>query len=160
MARALTRAALPRRVQSHWSGEDPARWVTTAAAAHVDNPLMLPLTRLSGSLVFPVLNGAHVAERADVLQLALVSVIPPRQALRELLPLRAYGPTVVLLPPAAPHLFFDIAELDMQGVGVVAAEPDGAVRSLVRPEPHPRVGRLAPWWRAERQDQLLHLAGF
>lgn len=160
MARALTRAALPRHVQAHWSGEDPTRWVAAAAAAHIDNPLVLPLTRLSGSLVFPLFNGVHVTERSDVLQMALVSVIPPRQALRQLLPLRAYGPTVVLLPPAAPHLFFDLAELDMQGVGVAAAELDGAVRTLVHPEPHHRVGQLAPWWRAERQDQLLHLAGF
>lgn len=157
--KSLPVARVPRYVEHHWGGVSPAAWIPAAVSSYVANPLVLPLTRLSGGLVFPVLDADQVREGKEYLDLALVSVSPPREAIRQLAPLLAYGPSLVLLPPEFPHRLFELAELDLQGVGVSQARIDGGAQSIIRAERLPNVGNLAPWWRTERQHQLLVLAG-
>lgn len=159
---ALSRVETPRYVRQHWHDVDPTRWVSTAVEGVLAQPVVLPLTRLSGSLVYPVLEKAQLEGTCEgtrpTLEIALVSVSPPGRALKELLQLRAYGHTFVLLPPNYQPRFFDLAELDLRGIGVVAAIDDGSVERVVLSEGVPEGYVLEPWWRATREDQLRRLA--
>lgn len=161
----LTRERTPKFVDKYWQG--PARIATLVEEAA--SPLVaaaavvLPLTRLSGSLVFPVLNGLQIeARRHDPesqLDVVLVSVSPPKRALKDLLQLRAYGHCIVLLSPAYRKQYFDLAELDLRGIGVVQGQTDGSTVQLVASEGIPVGAGMAPWWRRTRERQLLVLAG-
>ena len=80
------------------------------------------------------------------------------RALKELLQLRAYGHTFVLLPPCYRPRFFDVAELDVRGVGVVAALETGSVERIIVSDGVPEGSALEPWWRETRENQLRDLA--
>lgn len=158
----LSKVSPPRYLRQHWRDVDPTPWVSAVAAGVIQEPLVLPLVRLSGSLVYPVLErsqleGSCEAARAD-LKIALVSASPPARAERELRQLRAYGHTFVLLPPHFRPRFFDLAELDFRGVGVVAAVADGKIENVVASAGVPDGFELEPWWRETREDQLRDLA--
>ncbi|GHF22508.1 hypothetical protein [Pseudolysinimonas yzui] len=158
----LSRAETPRYVRQHWRDVDPNSWVSAAVEGVLSQPVVLPLTRLSGSLVFPVLEKSQLEGTCEgtrpTLEIALVSVSPPARALKELLQLRAYGHTFVLLPPSYQPHFFDVAELDVRGIGVVAAIDDGSVERVVVAEGVPEGYVLEAWWRETREDQLRDLA--
>lgn len=158
----LPRVDAPRYLRQHWRGLDPASWVASVAEEVLDEPVVLPLTRLSGSLVYPVLERAQLEGSCEGtrprLEIAIVSVSPPVRALRELLQLRAYGHAFVLLPPSYRARFFDLAELDVSGVGVVAAIEDGAIQRRVASSGVPEGFALEPWWRDAREHQLRDLA--
>lgn len=155
----LPRERIPGYLDTHWRGKDPRPWVNTVAAGVLREPVALPLTRLSGSLVYPVLERAEVDAPGDArLKIALVSVSPPTRALRELLQLRAYGHSFVLLPPTYRQRFFEVAELDFRGIGVSAACADGSVESVVSAAGVPDGLALEPWWRTTREAQLRALA--
>lgn len=155
----LPRERFPTYLDVHWRGVDPVPWVHTIAASALDEPVVLPLTRLSGSLVYPVLEKRQLEGSCDSeLKIALVSVAPPARALRELLQLRAYGHSFVLLPPRYRPRFFDVAELDVRGVGVSVASTDGSVECVVAAAGVPDGLGLEPWWRSTREAQLRDLA--
>jgi len=159
-SRRLPRVRAPRYARDHWRDVEPTPWVSRAVAGILDEPVALPLTRLSGSLVYPVLERAQLddASKGDALEIALVSVSPPARALRDLLQLRAYGHALVLLPPTHRVRFFDLAELDLRGIGVAAARGDGSVEQLIAAGGIPENMVMEPWWRSAREHQLLHLA--
>lgn len=154
----LARAETPRYLRQHWRDQDPSSWVSAVAADVMADPVVLPLTRLSGSLVFPVLERAQLEGPCEgsrpTLEITLVSVSAPTRALRELQQLRAYGHTFVLLPPSYRPRFFDVAELDVRGIGVAAARADGSVERIVVSDGAPAGFALEPWWRETREDQL------
>lgn len=159
----LSRVEAPRYLRQHWRDVDPRPWVPAVVDDVMSEPVVLPLTRLSGSLVFPVLEkgqleGTREQTARPRLEIALVSVSPPARALMELLQLRSYGHTFVLLPPSHRHRFFDLAELDVHGVGVVAALENGSVERIVLSDGAPKGSALEPWWREMREDQLRNLA--
>lgn len=155
----LPRVRTPKYLADYWRGRPPASWVKFAVPGVVRDPLVLPLTRLSGGLVFPVLSQAQLQRRTETteLDIALISVSPPKRALRELLTLRAYGPIVVLLPPTHQQAFFDLAELDVRGIGIAQANDDGTVSPVIAPGGVPQDAMLPVWWRQSREQQLMEL---
>jgi hypothetical protein len=160
---ALTRARTPKYLNEYWGRGAATSTLVGQAAAHViDSPVVLPLTRLSGSLVYPVLSGSQLETRRSgneaQLDIVLVSASPPRRALDDLLQLRAYGHCIVLLSQGYPRRFFDLAELDLRGIGVAQAQSDGNVSQLIGSEGISVDHNLEPWWRAVREHQLLVLA--
>lgn len=158
----LSRVKTPRYLGDHWQGADPTAHIPALVDGVITKPVVLPLTRLSGSLVYPVLDRDQLCPRAEktgrALDIALVSVSPPARALRDLLQLRAYGHLFVLLPPAYRARFFDVAELDLRGIGVAAALNRNDVERLVASAGIPSGLALNDWWRSEREGQLRALA--
>lgn len=158
----LSRVEAPRYLRQHWRDLDPQPWVSAVASDVLSQPVVLPLTRLSGSLVFPVLERAQLEGTCEgtrpTLEIALVSVSPPARALKELLQLRAYGHAFVLLPPRCRPRFFDVAELDVRGIGIVAALENGSIERIVMSDGVPEGFALDPWWRETREGQLRDLA--
>jgi hypothetical protein len=158
----LSRVSPPRYLRQHWRDADPTPWVSAVAADVLREPVVLPLVRLSGSLVFPVLERAQLegtcVDARPNLEIALVSVSPPARAARELRQLRAYGHSFVLLPSHFRPRFFDLAELDVHGVGVAAAVAAGGVERVLTSGGVPDGLALEPWWRETRENQLRTLA--
>jgi hypothetical protein len=161
----LPRVQLPRYVVSYWAGEDPSGAARRAALRIFDDGLALPLTRISGSLVYPVASRQDIAEAgkstldsADkiALRLGFISVSPLRRATRELDLLSPFGPTLALVPRAKSPSFFELAELDLRGVGVSHDLIPGEAALLHTADD--RAGTaVSAHWRAVREQQILAL---
>lgn len=161
----LSQAKRPAYISRYWGEVDPTPIAARVAREIFDDALLLPLTRLSGALVYPVLAAEGVAlhdmrdENSPVLRMGFLSVSPVVRAARELHLLSAFGPVSVVVPSTSSPRFFDLAELDIRGIGAHQLVGD-EVRVLVPAAkgPHPD-SRVPDYWRVERETQLLSLLG-
>jgi hypothetical protein len=161
----LARAQLPRYVMKYWAAEEVALSAEQAGSRFFDDAVTLPLTRISGVPVFPVISRGEAArwlsDREDDveperLRLAFISVSPLPRATVDLDLLRPFGPTLALLPSFVVPTFFELAELNMLGIG--AAHGGSARKPELIPIEHDRVSEgVSCHWRAARERQIVTL---
>jgi hypothetical protein len=164
----LFRAKYPAYLRAYWGDEDATAAVSTVARTLFDGALALPLTRISGLPVFPILKTAPQPSggpwptwspvAAPQLRIVFVSVSPLARAARDLDILSAYGPAIAVCPASRIPSFFDLTELDYRGIGLIRVSGSQTEELLpIAAAAHPD-SDLAPHWRTEREKQLIAFA--
>jgi len=142
-----------------------------------DDAFVLPLTRLSGHAVFPVIRESQFNswthdQSGDFstrifsddcsrppLTLAFVSASPPKRALPDLLALSALGRTVSAIPSSRELNFFQMAEFDFRGITVIRSDAFGHPQELVEGDLGPAAASdMDPYWRCARESQVAAFA--
>lgn len=164
----LRRAKYPAYLRKYWGDEEPHEAVIATAQTLFDAPSILPLTRISGVAVFPIVEAipSPVSDdfptwssiTAPTMRIAFASASPLDRAANDLSALTALGPAFAVFPSRLTPSFFAISELDYRGIGLYRVAGARAVEVLAAASgPHPDAD-VAPHWRSERENQLLCFA--
>jgi hypothetical protein len=164
----LRRAKYPSYLRRYWGDEEPYDAVVATARILFKAPAILPLTRISGVAVFPIIEfipspavsafPTWSSITAPALRIAFASASPLARAGKDLSSLTAFGPAFAVSPWRLTPSFFAVSELDYRGVGLYRMEGGRAIEVLAAaPGPHPDAD-VAPHWRSERENQLMSFA--
>jgi hypothetical protein len=164
----LRRAKKPAYLRNYWDGEDPYRAVVATASVLFAAPAVLPLTRISGVAVYPIIEWISPppsdaiptwsSTTAPSLRIAFASASPLDRAANDLSALTAFGPAFAVSPSRRVPSFFAVSELDYRAIGLYRIESGRAIEILAASSgPNPEAD-IAPHWRSERENQLICFA--
>lgn len=153
-SRPLRASAVPKYIQSYWGAENSQLAVKCITGAALPDWTLLPFTRMGGRLIRPAIDFHPSADRHT---LAFVSVSPVQKALDDLITLRPFGRTLIVIPSDTAVSFFELSEADYLGVAVWAINR-GLPRCLVEGGSISDRFDPDPAWVRHRETEVLEFA--